>query len=360
MAGTSRLFSVIMAGGKGTRFWPESTSKKPKQYLSLVTDKSLLEETLVRFDGLVPVNRRYVVTVREQESLARAASATNIEEHHFIFEPSGRNTAPCILLSMAQLEMEGAKDEDVLAIVPSDHVILNKAGFQHSVKLASETAHDLGGIVTIGIKPNFPHTGYGYIQRDQQLGPELFKVHAFKEKPKYEVAKEYVSSGEYFWNAGMFMARLDVLKKEFAKHAPKMWASYEELKKNCHKAESLKAVYDQIPSDSIDYAVMEKCESVYVVPAAFDWNDLGSWDALESVIQKQSDNVVARAGGTTLIDAKDNIIYAPEKHVALVGVNDLIVVSNNTAVIVLPKKDAQRIKEVVEKLKNDPEGSKLL
>lgn len=360
MSGTSRLFSVIMAGGKGTRFWPESTSKKPKQYLSLVTEKSLLEETLLRFDGLVPVNRRYVVTVREQEPLARKVASGNMEDHHFIFEPSGRNTAPCILLSMAQLEVEGANDEDVLAIVPSDHVILNRQGFQQSIKVASEAATNHGGIVTIGIKPNFPHTGYGYIQREDQIGPDLYKVHAFREKPKFDVAKEYVASGEYFWNAGMFMARLDVLKKEFAIHAPKMWSFYEELKKNCHKAESLKNVYDQIPSDSIDYAVMEKCERVFVVPAAFDWNDLGSWDALESVIAQQQENTIARAKGTTLIDSKNNIIYAPNKHVALVGINDSIVVSNDEAVIVLPKSQAQRIKEVVEKLKNDPEGSKLL
>ncbi|PIP93232.1 MAG: hypothetical protein COW00_11245 [Bdellovibrio sp. CG12_big_fil_rev_8_21_14_0_65_39_13] len=360
MSATGRLFAIVMAGGKGTRFWPESTSAKPKQYLSLVSPHSLLEETLTRFDGLVPVNRRYVVTVREQEALAKKSSEGNIEPHHFIFEPSGRNTAPCILLSMAQLEMEGATDEDILAIVPSDHVILNKDGFQHSVKVATETASQKGGIVTIGIKPHFPHTGYGYIHQEKQEGPELFKVASFKEKPNFETAKEYVSTGEYFWNAGMFVARLDVLKKEFQTHSPKMWSSYEDLKKNCHKAESLRNVYEQIPSDSIDYAIMEKSEFVYVVPAAFDWNDLGSWDALESVIAPTDSNIVVKDNGHSFIDAKNNIVYAPGKHVALVGVNDLIVVSNDKAVIVLPKEQAQRIKEVVELLKKTPEGQKLL
>ena len=210
---TDELTCLVMAGGRGTRFWPESTSKRPKQYLNLMGDQSLLADTLDRFEGLVPAAKRYVVTVKEQEELALKSSENKINEKGLIFEPSGRNTAPCILLALAFLLKNGTPEDAPIAIVPSDHVILNKDGFKETLKIAAELSLLNQSIVTIGIVPNFPHTGYGYIQKGDVDGAG-HKVEAFKEKPKASLAKEYIKSGQYLWNAGMFVSTIKVFKEE--------------------------------------------------------------------------------------------------------------------------------------------------
>lgn len=335
------LHTLVMAGGKGTRFWPESTSKRPKQYLSLVTKKSLLSDTLTRFDGLVPKERRYIVTVAEQKELALKESQGQVDPEHLIFEPSGRNTGPCILLALAKLKRLGVSMNDVVAVVPSDHVILNQDGFRATVKEAALIAARERGIVTIGITPNFPHTGYGYIEKSEGI-----KVKSFREKPDLETARNYVASGKYLWNAGMFVAKLDVLLEEFKAHAPEMAKYFDELA-DAGEA-SIGEVYNKLPAESIDYAVMEKSQSVYVVPAGFDWNDLGSWDALESVVEKSAGNTVAQAKNVLALGSEGNIIFTPGKTVALVDVNDLVVIAGDDVVAVFPKNQAQRIKEIVE------------
>lgn len=356
----SNLYCVVMAGGQGTRFWPESTTKKPKQYLSLTSDKSLLTETLMRFEGLVPESRRYIVTVKNQEALVKENSKGFIGNDGIIFEPSGRNTAPCILLSLAKLINDGASLDDVVAIVPSDHVILNQEGFKQTIRDAADVAISKNKIVTIGIQPHFPHTGFGYIQRGEKLVDETFNVQEFKEKPDYETAKSYIASGKYYWNAGMFMGKIGVLLEEFKANAPETYKSFEALKDTLGDDEKLAEAYGQIPSDSIDYAIMESSREVAVIPAQFDWNDLGSWDALESVIDKKDGNTIAAAKGTYFEEASGNIIYAPGKFVSLLNVEDLIVVSNETSVVVLPKKDSQKVKHIVAHLKESDAGIDLL
>lgn len=354
------LFCLVMAGGKGTRFWPESTSKRPKQYLSLVSDESLLTETLKRFEGIVQKEHRYIVTVKEQEELARQSAQELIDDGGLIFEPSGRNTAPCILLSLAALRDKGARDDDIVAIVPSDHVILNSEGFQKTIIKSAEVASKERAIVTIGIKPHFPHTGYGYIQRGPDLGDQVYQVLQFKEKPDFDTAKGYLASGEYLWNAGMFMGSMKVLEEEFAKHSPETFEHYESVKNGLHEFEKLAEAYGAIPANSIDYAIMEKSERVMVVPADFDWNDLGSWDALEAVIEHQAGNTLARTKGHHVESSSGNIVYAPNQYVALINVHDLIVVSNEKALVVLPKSDSQKVKQVVEALKGTERADDLL
>ena len=358
--GDAKLYAVIMAGGKGTRFWPESTSKKPKQYLSLVSDKSLLEETALRFEGLIEADSRYVVTVKEQENLASECSGSNISEKGLIFEPAGRNTAPCILLSMAQLEAQGLRDQDVMAIVPSDHVILNKDGFQKSVHEAYELAASKDAIVTIGIVPNFPHTGYGYIKRGEGIDNSSYHVERFVEKPDFETAKTYLKTGEYFWNAGMFVASLGTLKREFQNHAADIFEHYNDLVASAEDFEKTAEIYEKLRKESIDYAIMEKSETVIVKSAEFDWNDLGSWDALESVVEKTGDNTLVGTIGNFSLEAEGNIVFAPGKFVSLVNVKDLIVVSNNKTVMVLPKSESQKVKKIVESLSEGPHADNLL
>src|SRR3989339_23509 len=288
------LYALVMAGGAGTRFWPESTSKRPKQYLNLVSEKSLLQETLLRFDGVVDRDRRFIVTVKEQEAWARNCAGKEIGKEGIIFEPAGRNTAPCIFLSLIKLLKMGASARDVVAIVPADHVILNKRGFAEVVRDATIVAAAQRKIVTIGIPPNFPHTGYGYIQKGEAIEGGGVLVKSFKEKPDYATAKEYLASGDYFWNAGMFVASIEVLLSEFKKNAPYIYKFYEELFAILDDFIKLTSVYGQIISESIDYAIMEKSSEVVAIPARFDWNDLGSWDALEAVVASQEGNIIVK------------------------------------------------------------------
>lgn len=348
---SQNIFCLVMAGGRGTRFWPESTSKKPKQYLSLTSDKSLLTETLERFEGLVSEDKRYVVTVKEQAALAEESLVSSSNKKGIIFEPSGRNTGPCILLSIAELLASGASEDDIVIIVPSDHVILNTKGFQNTLKKASDVASKEDVIVTIGVTPNFPHTGFGYIHRGEDKGNEVFNVSQFKEKPNADIAKEYVASGEYYWNAGMFLGRLGVLASQFKAHAPEMYEHFDALKGATGKEAEVAEIYSKIPKDSIDYAILEKSKDVLVVPAEFDWNDLGSWDALEAVCEKTQDNTLVSSKGHHFSNAKGNIVFAPGKFVSLTNVDDLVIVSNEKTLLVLPKTDSQKVKEVVEALK---------
>ena len=351
MKKTYNLYSLIMAGGKGTRFWPESTEKKPKQYLSLISSKSLLEETLGRFDKFIVKEKRFVVTVKEQEKLAKQSSAGKINKNGIIYEPSGRNTGPCILMSLAALLQKGVTYDDVVAIVPSDHVILNKKGFHSTIKKAADFAHKNQQIVTIGITPNFPHTGFGYIQKGKLLNEEAFKVARFKEKPHFELATEYVKSGQYLWNAGMFVAPIRVFLEEFAEHAPLMYQYWDALLKFVKDPAKLKKVYEKLPSDSIDYAIMEKSQRIAVMPANFDWNDLGSWDALSSVIDETHGNTVVRSDGEFFLNSTDNVVFAPDHFVSLINMEKHIVVVNDKVVLVAPVKDSQEIKKIVEHLK---------
>jgi len=355
----SQMFCLVMAGGKGTRFWPESTTKKPKQYLNLTSEKSLLTETLLRFDGLVPNEKRYIVTVKEQAGLADENSTGMVSKDGLIFEPSGRNTAPCILLSLATLKAQGASDDDVVTIVPSDHVIMNAEGFRQTIKGAVDLAAANDYIVTIGIPPHFPHTGFGYIQKGESV-ESAFAVSEFKEKPDFDTAKSYLASGNYFWNAGMFLGKIGVLLEEFKKHSPETFCHYESLLAAIGDEKQLAEVYNKIPKDSIDYAIMEKSTRVAVCEARFDWNDLGSWDALESVLDKQRENTIVKADDVYLENSEGNIIYAPDKFVSLINMQDTIVISNEKSVVVLPKKDSQNVKHIVEYLKESEKGSDLL
>ncbi len=337
-----------MAGGKGTRFWPESTRQNPKQYLSIVGEKSLLETSLARFEGLIPADQRFIITVKEQEQLAKENSKGLVGKDGIIFEPCGRNTAPCILLSIANLMANGASKEDVVTIVPSDHVILNEKGFRKSIEKAANIAAENKKIVTIGIPTSSPHTGYGYIQKGKDQGDRSYDVLSFKEKPNFEVAKEYVASGNYYWNAGMFVAPLGTFLEEFEKHSPEIYKFYSQLYDHFNDFKKISEIYQQIPKDSIDYAVMEKTDKIMVLEAGFDWNDLGSWDALEQFFDKKDGNCWASKNEIRFVEnAKNNIVHVPNKIVALIGIEDMIIVESEDALVIVPKDQSQKIKDIV-------------
>ncbi|MFZ4712097.1 MAG: mannose-1-phosphate guanylyltransferase [Bacteriovoracaceae bacterium] len=356
------FYCLVMAGGKGTRLWPESTSKKPKQYMPLHGNKSLIESTFDRFNNLTVKENRYIVTTDEQADIAYELCHPYLTSRgSLVLEPSGRNTAPCILLSLVTLLKGGAKPSDIVAIVPSDHVILNVKAYEQTISYARDLASKEQKIVTIGIVPTFPHTGFGYIHRGTQVEKShdlsSFHVQAFKEKPAFETAKSYIASGEYYWNAGMFVAPIGVLLGELESLSPEIFAHAAPLKAVLYDKTELAEAYNQIPENSIDYAVMEKSKKILVVPALFDWNDLGSWDALESVMNPIKGNSLlnerSKNGECYLEGSSGNIVYAPKQFVALVGIQDLIVVSNDRALLIMPKKDAQKVKDVYQFIKEN-------
>jgi len=336
---------LIMAGGNGTRFWPVSTVQKPKQYTNLLSDRSLLQDTLGRVKGVSERGERYIVTVKSQVELATTQGDEYLDKENIILEPEGRNTAPCIFYGLLRLLNDGHDPNSIVAVLPSDHVILDIKGFEETLNGAANLAKTENKIVTIGINPNTPHTGYGYIQKGERLGVGN-KVISFKEKPSAEVATQYLASGEYLWNAGMFIAPISLLLEEFQTHAPEYFQYKDELISSFQDEEKLKIVYGKLSKDSIDYAIMEKSKNVAVVAAGFDWNDLGSWDALEDVLDQEDNNIIAAKKSFRQLDSSGNIIYAPDKNISLIGVSDLVVVSDGEELMILPKNLAQRVKEL--------------
>lgn len=348
----SKKLALVMAGGQGTRFWPESTSKKPKQYLKLIGNESLLSQSLSRLEGLVDKENRFLITVQEQKKLAEEHSKKYMASEGILFEPSGQNTAPCIFLSILELLKKGHSEDDVMAVLPSDQVILNSNAFHQTLSYAFEMAFEKQKIVTIGIVPEFAHTGYGYIQRGESLANELFDVKSFKEKPESAIAKEYFESGEYYWNAGMFMAPIGVFLKEFERYAPEIFKRKDELLASLGDEKKTREVYSLLPNISIDFALIEHSKEVIVVPAKFDWTDLGSWDALENVLEKHEDNIlIGNKEDYYGEQAQGNIVYAPGMQVSLCGVDDLIIVANGKNLLVLPKKQSQNVKKIVSHFK---------
>ncbi len=339
------LKCLIMAGGKGTRFWPVSTQEKPKQYTQLFSKKSLLQDTLYRLGSVTNKNDIYVVTVKNQLSLVKEQGKDLLVDKNIILEPQGRNTAPCIFFGLVRLLADGHHADDVVAVLPSDHVIMDKNGFDDTLNNAAKLAKEHMKIVTIGIKPSSAHTGYGYIQRGEQLSTGN-RVLSFKEKPNLQKAQEYIQDGRYLWNAGMFIAPISLLMSEFEQHANDYFKLKNELQAALDDEDALKAVYERLPKDSIDYVIMEKSDQVSVIEAQFDWNDLGSWDALEEVIEEEDDNTLASKISFRQIESSGNIIYAPDKKVSLIGVKDLVIVSINDQLMILPKELAQRVKEL--------------
>ncbi len=350
-----------MAGGHGTRFWPESTKEHPKQYLKLTGDLSLLQKTWRRLDGVIPFENRYLVTIQEQKNLAQLHSMNHLLQENILFEPSSRNTAACLLLALAAMEnqYEDLKNS-VLVLLPADHVILNEEAFKNSLNEAITSAAQYQKIITLGIRPYFPHTGYGYIKKSLQgpIADNLFEVERFVEKPDFIKAQQYLTEGSYFWNSGMFVAPLAVWLEELKIHAPELMKHYAPFKELIKKKEDRKlaALYQKLPSISLDYALMEKSKEIYLQEASFDWNDLGSWDALESVCDKIDNNVMVSSNSRYYFkESKGNIISTEDgKFVGLINVQDMIVISNDKCLLVLPKKDAQRIKDVVDFLKSSP------
>lgn len=361
----SNRFAVIMAGGRGERFWPQSRHAKPKHLLPIVGDKPLLAQTIARLQPLIAPENILVITNRHQEAAVREV-ASMLPAANVIAEPIGRDTAAATGLATV---LVGARDPDAaFAMLPADHVIHDATEYRSNLEAAFVVAEREDVLVTLGIRPTEPAPGFGYIQRGGPAEPALGRVvhllHRFVEKPTREVAMQYLASGDYLWNAGMFVWRVPVVTAAFAAHAPGVWAGLAEIAAGLGRGEGLPDLlelhYPAIQKISVDYAIMEKARNSRVVPATFDWDDVGSWPAVTRHFAADNEgNVVL---GRALVEqAAGNLVVSTGDHlVAVLGTEDLIVVHTPGATLVCPKGRAEEIKALLKRLEANPDLRGLL
>lgn len=345
-------YAVIMAGGVGSRFWPLSTAKYPKQFHDMLgLGETLLQSTYNRLTGVVPYKNILVLSNEAYNDIIKE-QLPKITQEQIILEPAMLNTAPCILL--AALKIKKKNPNAVMIVAPSDHFINNEEAFTADINLAFEAASKEDILVTLGIKPTFPNTGYGYIKYDKVEGKDLQKVEVFTEKPTLRNAKKYLEEGNYVWNAGIFIWKASIIAASFEKYLPEMFKLFNEgvADLNTSKEEKfIKTTYPDAQNISIDYAIMEKSDSVFIIPASFKWSDLGTWGSLHEQLAKDEDkNAVVNA---QLIpqEASGNIIYTHNSKVVIVdGLKDYIIVDNKDVLLIVPKEKEQEIKEIRNKV----------
>ncbi|MFQ5674402.1 MAG: mannose-1-phosphate guanylyltransferase [bacterium] len=345
------MYAIIMAGGRGTRFWPKSREQHPKQLLNIYGNKSLIQNTVARLSPLIPTDRMFVVSTEKQLSEIRKQLPL-VPENNYIVEPLGKNTAPCIGLSA--LFLDRLDPESVMVVLPADHLITSKVIFHKVLKAGAKIASERESLVTIGIQPSYPSTGYGYIQFNQELeninGVELLKVKTFAEKPNLETAKRFLKSGDFLWNSGIFIWKTKTILKEIEENIPELYDGLLEIGKALgtpKQNETINRVYRQIRSISIDYGVMENAKDVVVLKGDFEWNDLGTWDEVYKLSKKDKNGNVL-LGKHLLKDSNRCFIDAPEKCVAVIGLDDLMVVDTDDAILICPRHLSQDVKDIVD------------
>ncbi|MHB8754033.1 MAG: mannose-1-phosphate guanylyltransferase [Candidatus Acidiferrales bacterium] len=361
--------AVLLAGGRGTRFWPRSRTRTPKQLLDIVSSKSMLRETAERLAPLFTPNRLWVVTNNEQAEAVRR-ELPRVPQQQILSEPRGRNTAAAIGLAAIHLAQEHG--DALMAVLPADHYIANASRYRKIVRAAMGLASRPGNLVVLGIPPSHPETGFGYIERVGAAsrlaeGP-AYVVRRFTEKPKAADARKYVASGRYYWNAGMFFWRVSTFLECLRKFLPKTWHALGELQQAIGApgyARALKRIYPRLENISVDYAIMEPATRardksqqrsgvrVFVLPAKIGWSDIGSWAAVYELLARRSESKNVTAGKSFAFDATGNFLWSPKKFVAAIGVRDLVVVETEDAMLICPRDRAQDVGKVVKWLEKN-------
>jgi len=348
------MYALILAGGSGERFWPLSRRTRPKQLLSLVSNKALLEETLIRLEGLIPAERILILTNTEQESAVRKLLG-NFPKENILAEPAKRDTAAAIALGTSWVAVRN--HAAIMVVLPADHVITNRPAFQETVGLAVEAAEETSELVTIGIKPTWACPGFGYIEQGKPVrlrkrpdNDAIHRVVRFREKPNPDLAESFLRRGNFRWNAGMFVWSVPTVLREFNRHVPELADFISQLRTPGNFETVLRERFSKLPRISFDYAIMEKAERVLVLEAAFDWDDIGSWHAVANYFEKDKRGNAANRAITT-IDSSNNIVFEQDgTTIALIGVHDLIVVRTPDALLVCHRHEAERIKDLIGKL----------
>ncbi len=358
-------YAIVMAGGKGERFWPQSRSSHPKQLLRLIGNLTLIEQTVNRLTPLVkPEN---IIVITNQDYIAPMRSIlTALPEDNIIGEPVGRDTAPCVALAAGIVKARSKDKNAVMMLLPADHIIRNTPAMLQVLDDSAQLAQQ-GDIVTIGVNPTFASTGYGYIHCGEKIAADtattFFKSRGFKEKPDLKTAEQFLADKCYKWNSGMFIWSVGTIMQAFERYRPDLAACAECLQQAVEDdrlTEVLADKYEKCEKISIDYAVMEKVENVTVAECSFEWDDVGSWTALRNQIRPRENNNVVR-GLFESLDATNCIIAGDSKHlIAAIDVDDLIIVHTDDATLVCNAKSAQRIKELVHRLSEKPETRRFI
>jgi mannose-1-phosphate guanylyltransferase len=351
-------YAVIMAGGGGTRLWPLSRKDHPKQMLTIFGDQSLYQMAVARLQGVIDPEKILIVSAQDQFQALHEATPF-LPEKQFILEPQPRGTASVIGLAAAIISL--THSQAVMAVLTSDHIIRNVALFHDLLRSAQHVA-ETGQLVTLGIHPNVPSIGYGYIHIGEPLhevdGKKVYRVRRFVEKPDLDTARQMLASGDFTWNSGMFFWRVDVILEQFRKWMPELYGKLQSIQTawNTPDREKVMAeVWPTIRPETIDYGIMEKAEQVAVLPAeGLGWNDVGSWSSLNEVLDSDTDNNITLAESIIKLDTTSSIIYENDRNklVATLGIDDLIVIDTPESLLVCSRKDAQRIREIVQILKN--------
>jgi mannose-1-phosphate guanylyltransferase len=341
-----KMYCLIMAGGSGTRFWPRSKVAKPKQYLNIFGDDSLLQSTINRFSTFTKNEDIFIVSGKSQAKVLEEQTPM-LPKKNLIYEPVGKNTLPCIGLAAMYAEIDNPNG--IMVVSPSDHLINDDKLFKITVLAAAKIADEQDGIVTIGITPTYPATGYGYVKTAENItGKEKikqFKVERFVEKPNEKTAAKYLKDGGFYWNSGLFIFKVSVFLKAVKEFAPELYADLKKI-----QADLGKPNYDKtLDKISVDYGIMEHAKNIYLVEGNFDWNDLGSWESVYLTDEKDEYGN-AGAGDAILLDSKNSYIHSDNGLIALVGLDDVIVVQDGNTTLVCKRDRAEDVKKIVEKL----------
>lgn len=351
-----------MAGGIGSRFWPISRANYPKQFLDILnTGRTLIQATYDRFAKFIPAENIYIVTLEQYREIIEK-QLPEVPAKNILYEPSRKNTAPCIAYISYKLHLLNANANLVCA--PADHIVSDDEGFKNvCIDALQFTAH-IKALVTLGIKPTNPNTGYGYIQFDQHsVSDNIYKVKTFTEKPDLQLAKTFMTSGDFLWNAGIFVWQVKNIIRAFEKHLPEIHEVFETEKARFNTSkekEAIERIYPQCVNISIDYGVMEKADNVYVIPASFGWSDLGTWAGVYDNIEKDYLGNAVVGNNVIVIDATHNIVHADNKKLVLLqGLDEFVVVDTKDVLLICKKENEQTIKEYVAEIKRN-KGDKYL
>jgi mannose-1-phosphate guanylyltransferase len=348
------ITAVIMAGGKGERFWPKSRTNLPKQFLNISGNKSMIQQTIARLEKLIDISQIFIVT-NELYAEVIHAQLPALPLENIIIEPVGRNTAPCV--GLASLLIEEKYPDSTMVVLPSDHIIENEEGFIKILQTAVEVAQEDSNLVTLGIEPVYPETGYGYIESAGKVGIindlEVHKVSKFVEKPDLETAQSYLASGDFFWNSGIFIWKTSVIRSYIQSLMPEMHGLLETMKaafSASNRNEVIRSEFSKMPDQSIDYGIMEKVNNIYMIPCIFGWDDVGSWTALDRINERdENGNVII--GNILNIDTKRSIIESNGKLIATLGIEDLIIVDTEDVTLICSKERAQEVKLLLKELR---------
>lgn len=358
------MHAVIMAGGRGTRFWPRSREKKPKHLLDITSDRTIIQETVDRIKPLVKPKNILIVT-GQKHARELMKQLPEIPAKNILIEPTGRNTAPCI--GLAAIHIQKRYKDDVMIVLPSDHGIADPAQYRKVIAAAAKAAEKENALVTVGLKPTSPHTGFGYMEGGTSIGrvagQTLLRVKAFREKPDRKKAEAFVKNGNFFWNSGMFIWKASTIINEIERYLPDLYSGLMTILASLGKpsaARTLSTIYKGLASISIDYGIMEKAKDVFMIPASFGWSDVGSWDTVWEISTRDKNGNAVTGGSQAIFENTENaLVYSPKKLVALIGMKDVIVVETKDALLICKKGQSQDVKKIVDMLEASGENQLL-